>query len=60
MAATKPTKPQFEDEFANIRLLTKKQLSELFPDCDIWEEKFLGLTKSLIAVRDHGRSTELK
>ncbi len=32
----------------SIRLLTKKELKKLFPDANIYEEKFLGLTKSFI------------
>ncbi|MBW4670889.1 MAG: methyltransferase domain-containing protein [Cyanomargarita calcarea GSE-NOS-MK-12-04C] len=33
----------------SVKLLTKKELVELFPKAAIFEEKFLGLTKSLIA-----------
>jgi SAM-dependent methyltransferase len=32
-------------------LLDKRQLSDLFEDAQIFEERFLGLTKSIIAVR---------
>lgn len=34
-----------------VRLLDKNELQNLFPDAEIWHERFLGLTKSLIAVR---------
>lgn len=34
-----------------LRLLTKREMQAMFPDCQILSEKFLGLTKSLIAVR---------
>lgn len=34
-----------------LRLLDFKQMQTLFPDCEIHREKWLGLTKSLIAVR---------
>ena len=48
---TKPTQAQVDAYLQNIRLLTKAEMKQLFPDADIIEEKFLGLTKSLIAVR---------
>lgn len=34
-----------------IRLLTEKELRSLFPDANIYKEKFLGLTKSFIAYK---------
>jgi ubiquinone/menaquinone biosynthesis C-methylase UbiE len=45
----KPDPGDLED-FANMRLLGRKELQELFPDAKILEEKFCGITKSLIAV----------
>jgi hypothetical protein len=48
---TKPTQEQVDSCVRSIRLLTKAEMKRLFPDADIIEEKFLGLTKSLIAVR---------
>jgi hypothetical protein len=36
----------------SIRLLDKEMLRCLFPDAQIMREKFLGLTKSLIAIRE--------
>ena len=39
----------FED-LKNLHLLTKKELQDLFPTATIIEEKFLGITKSLIAI----------
>jgi methyltransferase family protein len=34
-----------------IRLLTYREFSELFPDCTIQRERFLGWTKAYVAVR---------
>jgi len=34
-----------------IRLLTYREMAALFPDGKIWQERFLGLSKSLIAYR---------
>ena len=45
----KPDPGDLED-FSNMRLLGKKDLQELFPKAEILEEKFCGVTKSLIAV----------
>jgi hypothetical protein len=35
----------------DIRLLTYREMKELFPDCTILRERVMGLTKSYIAVR---------
>jgi 2-polyprenyl-3-methyl-5-hydroxy-6-metoxy-1,4-benzoquinol methylase len=37
-------------DFSNMRLLSKSDMLELFPGAEVIEEKFLGITKSLIAV----------
>lgn len=34
-----------------VRLLTYREIKQLFPDCRILKERFFGLTKSYIAVR---------
>ena len=39
------------DGLLNVRLLTRREMESLFPDCELIEEKFLGMTKSYIAVR---------
>ena len=36
---------------AELRLLSFREVKELFPDCEIHREKWFGLTKSFIAVR---------
>jgi hypothetical protein len=48
---TKPARAQIEDMLSDIRLLTYREMKHLFPDCTIARERFLGLTKSYIAVR---------
>jgi hypothetical protein len=48
---TKPQPSQVDDFIRSIRLLTYKELKELFPDCVILREKLLGFTKSFIIVR---------
>jgi hypothetical protein len=44
--------PEAVDAFLReVRLLTVAEMQQLFPDCTILRERFLGLTKSYIAVR---------
>lgn len=38
------------NDFANMRLLSKRDMETLFPGAEIIEEKFCGITKSLIAI----------
>lgn len=47
----RPSPEKIDALLAEIDLLTEKQLRELFPDATILKERFLGMTKSLIAVR---------
>jgi hypothetical protein len=51
------TKPSPEGVVAivdELRLLRYKEMVELFPDCEIRRERFLGLTKAHVAVRPPG------
>lgn len=48
---TKPTPAQVEEFIREVRLLDHGEMRELFPDCKIYRERFLGLTKSYIAFR---------
>lgn len=44
--------PREVDEFLDeVRLLTFAEMRALFPDCTILRERFLGMTKSFIAIR---------
>jgi hypothetical protein len=52
---TKPTTAQVEDFLKEVRLLNYREMTELFPDCEIHRERFIGLTKSYIAVRQASR-----
>lgn len=48
----RPTKEQVAAEVNSIRLLTRKEMETLFPDCEILTERLLGfLPKSYIATR---------
>lgn len=48
---TRADQKWINDFVDQTRLLTKREMREFFPDAEHYEEKFLGLTKSLIAVR---------
>lgn len=39
------------DDPARIRLLAAREMRRLFPDSQLWRERVLGLTKSLVAIR---------
>lgn len=47
----RPTAGQARAFIAGIRLLTFREMRELFPDCEILRERWMGMTKSFIAVR---------
>ena len=49
--ATKPNRQQVDEFLSLIRLLSFKEFSQLYPDCDIRRERVFGLTKSFIAER---------
>jgi SAM-dependent methyltransferase len=49
----RPDRAAVEERVREIRLLSRRELQELFPDCRILRETFLGLfTKSYVACRD--------
>ena len=51
----RPTPAEARGFVENIRLLAARDLQRLFPDAVIERERFLGLTKSVIAVRQQRR-----
>jgi hypothetical protein len=48
---TRPSQAECKGFVEEIRLLDKDELKILFPDGEIWIERFLSLPKSLLAVR---------
>ena len=48
---TRPSAERADEVLRGIRLLGFDTMRELFPDCEIRVERFLGLAKSYIAVR---------
>jgi hypothetical protein len=48
---TRPSQERIDRVVAQTRLLGRRELRALFPDCEILRERFLGLTKSYVAVR---------
>jgi len=47
----RPSQLECDRKVEELRLLSKKEFQQIFPDADIWYERFLGLAKSMIAVR---------
>lgn len=50
---TKPDRKRVEQTLASIQLLTCSQMKNLFVDAQILRERFCGLSKSLIAIKEH-------
>jgi ubiquinone/menaquinone biosynthesis C-methylase UbiE len=48
---TTPTQARVDEYLRSIRLIDRAEMKQLFPDAEIIEERFLGMTKSLIASR---------
>jgi hypothetical protein len=48
----KPTPEQVAHFLAEVRLLNYSEIKSLFPDCKIIKERFFGLTKSYIAIKN--------
>lgn len=47
----KPSPEEIRSFIENTRLLSEREFRALFPNCQIIKEKFMGLTKSFIAIR---------
>jgi hypothetical protein len=47
----KPSPEQVKDFQSHLRLLKYSEMQQLFPDCSIRRERFLGMTKAYIAIR---------
>jgi len=47
----RPSPEVVDAVIAEIRLLNRKEMTELFPDANILSEKFAGLSKSILACR---------
>lgn len=47
----RPAQSTADSFLKEVRLLDMKEFQELFPNAEIWQERVLGLSKSLIAVR---------
>jgi hypothetical protein len=48
---TKPDQSAIDSFLDDVHLLDVNQMKELFPEAEIRKEKFLGMTKSIIALR---------
>jgi hypothetical protein len=48
---TRPRRPAAEAFVRSIRLVTPREMRRLFPDGQLYRERMLGMTKSLVAIR---------
>jgi Methyltransferase domain len=48
---TRPTRKECEHFIDEVRLLTERDLRRLFPEAEIWHERVVGMSKSLMAVK---------
>jgi hypothetical protein len=48
---TRPTREDCQHFVDEVRMLTERDLRRLFPEAEIWHERVLGMSKSLMAVK---------
>ncbi|MCI0560274.1 MAG: class I SAM-dependent methyltransferase [Nitrososphaera sp.] len=48
---TRPTRDQVDEFLQEVRLLTRAEMQALFPNCRIYVEQWLGMSKSYIAYK---------
>jgi Methyltransferase domain len=48
---TRPTQKRVDEALLGITLLDEREMRELFPDAEMMKERWLGMVKSLIAVK---------
>lgn len=48
----RPTRAEVDRYAATVHLLSAREMKQLFPDCTLLRERFLGLTKSIICIRE--------
>jgi hypothetical protein len=56
---TRPSQASVDRMLGELRLLDYATFRALFPDCEIRRERFLGFTKSFVAVRIEARQASL-
>jgi hypothetical protein len=56
---TRPSRASVDRLLGELRLLDYATFRDLFPDCEIRRERFLGLTKAFVAVRTETRDEPL-
>ena len=47
----RPSQDRVDEFLAEVRLINFNEMKQLFPDCEIYVERFLGMPKAYIAVR---------
>jgi hypothetical protein len=48
---SRPTQERCDRFMREVRLIDNAEMHQLFPEAEIWHERILGLTKSLVAIK---------